>query len=217
VTVDVFLSVGRTSTDDQERLVASLEATLRSLEVAPRTVGRNDFSSKAPLKRIEEVLGECHGTVVLAFERSWAPSVTSRRGSVDQALLSEVRLPTVWNQIEAALSYGKGLPLLVIVETGLLPEGLLEARYDWYVQTIPMDVTALQTNEFRAVLADWIRQVEAHASRPAARASAEPDVSTMSLAQLAQSLTVAQAWSVLGAVATVLIAVAAVAYKLGGA
>ena len=72
MSTDVFLSVGRTFTEEQERFVSSLELTLRTAGLNPRTVGRSDFSSKAPLTRISEVLEECHGSVVLAFERSRA-------------------------------------------------------------------------------------------------------------------------------------------------
>ena len=50
-------------------------------------------------------------------------------------LLENEGLPTVWNQIEAAMAYTLGRPLLVIVEDGLVSEGLLEGKYDWIVQS----------------------------------------------------------------------------------
>ena len=66
LSVDVFLSVGRSHNDRQERMVSSLEK-LRVAEVASRTAGRSDFSSTAPLERMGELLDRCHGSVVLAF------------------------------------------------------------------------------------------------------------------------------------------------------
>ena len=47
----------------------------------------------------------------------------TRRGGED--LLSSIRLPTVWNQIEAAMAHMHEIPLLVIAERGLREEGLL--------------------------------------------------------------------------------------------
>jgi len=66
-----------------------------------------------------------------------------------------VRLPTPWNQIEAAMAYAAGLPFLVIVEKGLREEGLLDRGYDWYVQTITPDIAALVSTEFNGILASW--------------------------------------------------------------
>jgi len=128
LSIDIFLSVGRSSTAQQEAFVTALENAPRVSGLNPRTVGRSDFSSKAPLKRISEVLDQCHGTVVTAFERTHAPLVIDRPGSDAESEISDVRLPTVWNQIEAAMSYSRGLPLLVVVEHDLRDEGLLEAR-----------------------------------------------------------------------------------------
>jgi len=216
VSVDVFLSVGRTYTDDQEQFVTSLEASLRTRGLNPRTVGRSDFSSKAPLKRISEVLDGCHGSVVLAFERSRATHFVDRPGSPSEARSDSVRLPTVWNQIEASMSYAKGLPLLVLVESGLKDEGLLEARYDWYVQWIDLQDAALRTNEFQAVLADWVSEVEKHSSAPQAEAPAPRSARDATLRELVGALTVPQLWAALGAVITVLAAVAGVSYRLGG-
>ena len=142
--------------------MAAIESALRSSGLAPRTVGRNDFSAKAPLKRVTEVLSECHGTVVLAYERTRSIETINRPGSPTQVVARDVRLPTVWNQIEAAMSYGAGLPLLVIVEEGLRDEGLLESKYDWYIQWVTIDEMAPGTNELRAVLSDWVKAVAEH-------------------------------------------------------
>jgi hypothetical protein len=61
--------------------------------------------------------------VVLAFERAHASQYVDRPGSPQQNAVEDVRLPTVWNQIEAAISYVKDKPLLVLVETLQRDEG----------------------------------------------------------------------------------------------
>jgi hypothetical protein len=217
MSTDVFLSVGRTYLPEQEAFVADLEATLRGVGVNPRTVGRSDFSSRAPLKRIAEVLDECHGTVVLAFERAHASQYVDRPGSPQQNAIEDVRLPTVWNQIEAAISYVKDKPLLVLVERGLRDEGLLEARYDWYVQWIPLDRDALNTAEFRAVLDDWAKRVKAHETELANTPTRTTDPKNLTVKEVLGALTVPQLWAAAAAIVSILAAVAAVAYKLGTA
>ena len=139
MTKEIFLSVGGTANDEQERFVQAVENRLRAEGLAPNTVGRNTFSVDAPLRTVEELMDRCVGTVVLALERSYFPEGMDKRGGSSEKSLANVALPTPWNHIEAAMSYSRRLPLLVIVQDGLKHEGLLEPGYDWYFQTIPLD------------------------------------------------------------------------------
>jgi hypothetical protein len=158
LSVDVFLSVGRT-TPDQETFVAAVENYLQANDLRARTVGRSEFSSEQPLKQVERLMHECSGAVILAYERLYIQDGIDRRGSDAEQALSPCSLPTVWNQIEAAMAYTLGRPLLVMVEVGLRNEGLLEPGYDWYVQRIRLDATTLVGREFLGVFADWKKPV----------------------------------------------------------
>jgi len=205
----VFVSVGATATPEQESFVRLIEDRLRSESLIPKTVGRNTFSADAPLKAITELMEHCSGIVVIALERSFFPAGIDKRGGPRQASLAEVRLPTPWNHIEAAMAYTKHLPLLVIVEAGLKAEGLLEPGYDWYVQTLPLEATALGSNEFNGVLADWKEKVLALELEP--RRSQALNPAELSIADLIGALRPVQLWSVAIALAGLL----AGAFSLG--
>ncbi|MCP9835790.1 MULTISPECIES: hypothetical protein [unclassified Cyanobium] len=210
----VFVSVGATATAEQESFVRSIEDRLRSESLIPKTVGRNTFSADAPLKAITELMERCCGIVVIALERSYFPSGLERRGGPRQENLADTRLPTPWNQIEAAMAYTKHLPLLVIVEDGLKAEGLLEPGYDWYVQTLPLAETALGSNEFNGVLADWKEKVLA--SNPGVGSAPQPvlrglNPAELSVLELVGALRPVQLWSVAIALAGLL----AGAFSLG--
>ena len=153
--LNAFLSVGSTATQAQDDFVRAVEDRLRSAGIITHTVGRNTFSCDAPLKTISQLMDRCSGVVVIALERTYFPSGLERRGGPKQTALEDVKLPTPWNQIEAAMAYSRGLPLLVLVEAGLRSEGLLERGYDWYVQWVQPDSSALRSNEFNGVLASW--------------------------------------------------------------
>ena len=153
--VKIFVSVGGIATPQQEAFVAAVEQRLQVEGLIPRTIGRNTFSSEAPLKSITQLRDECVGTVVIALERTYFARGLDRRGGPREAPLSKVKLATPWNQIEAAMAYSRGHPLLVIVERGVKREGLLESGYDWYVQSIDPVPAALSTAEFNGVLASW--------------------------------------------------------------
>ncbi|MCF5590019.1 hypothetical protein [Pseudomonas syringae] len=153
--LNVFVSVGGTATEQQESFVRAVEERLRSEGLIPHTVGRNAFSVDSPLKTVTELLDKCSGTVVIALERMYFPNGVERRGGLKEFYVLDVKLATTWNQIEGAMAYSRGHPLMVIVETGVKNEGLLERGYDWYVQSVPVDPSILASPEFNGVLSSW--------------------------------------------------------------
>ena len=156
----IFLSVGRTSTKEQEDFVKAVEDFLQSHGLIPQTLGRTFFSSIQPLKAVDDLMRQCCGVVVVAFERIQIVTGIEKRGSPEEHRLESTALPTVWNQIEAAMAYTLSHPLLVIIENGLRSEGLLERGYDWYVNWVNLSEVALNEKEFQGVFADWRRRVD---------------------------------------------------------
>jgi len=206
--LNVFVSVGGTANDAQEAFVQAVERRLRAEGLVPHTVGRNTFSNDAPLKTVTELLDRCVGTVVIALERSYFPSGLDKRGGPKEAALSDVRLPTPWNQIEAAMAFSRGHPLMVIVEHGLKSEGLLERGSEWYVQWVKVEEAALGTAEFNGILATWKQKMlQAPRPGPVRKGPAE-----MTVGELIGGLKPAQLWSLLGALAVLV----AGAFALGG-
>ncbi|TRW94800.1 hypothetical protein FNJ84_18205 [Paracoccus sp. M683] len=195
MTKNVFLSVGGTANEAQEKFVAALEARLRAEGLVPNTVGRNTFSADAPLKTVENLMSSCDGTIVLALERTLLERGVERRGGPKERALSGVRFATPWNQIEAAMSYAYGKPLLVIVEDGVKAEGLLEPGYDWYVQSVPLETASLNSIEFNGVLASWKQKISA---LPGKEKPAAPSPGDMTIAELVGAMKPKQLWSLIG-------------------
>jgi hypothetical protein len=218
-TLDVFVSVGGTSNYEQEGFVRAVEDRLRSEGLVPHTAGRNTFSSDAPLKTVTELLNSCAGAVVIALERSFFPSGIDKRGGPKESQLSNVRLPTPWNHIEAAMAYSRGLPLLVVVEKGLKSEGLLEHGYDWYVQWIEAVPSALTTSEFNGVLASWKSKMESKKANPTKNVgnnTLSKSPADLTIGELVGGLRPAQLWSLLAGLAAVIAAAFTLGAKLVG-
>ncbi len=193
-TPKVFLSVGRTSNVDQEEFVQAIERYLQMNGMLPQTVGRTYFSSKQPLVAVTELMQDCVGTIVLAYERMFMPEATEKRGSPQEKIWTNVSLPTVWNQIEATIAYTMGHPLLVIVGHGTKSEGLLERGYDWYVKWADINGNITSDPEFVGMFADWKKRTEAFSAQKTSSPSpsivdlrAGPD--RKALSQLRQMLT----------------------------
>jgi hypothetical protein len=215
---NIFVSVGATSNEEQEGFVRAIEDRLRSEGLIPHTVGRNTFSAEAPLKKVTELLDSCEGAVVIALERSFFPSGIEKRGGPNERQLSNVRLPTTWNHIEAAMAYSRGLPLLIIVESGLKSEGLLERGYDWYVQYVKPVTSALNTLEFNGVLADWKSMVESIKVDPnkAGNTALSKSTADLTIRELVGGLRPAQLWGFLVGLAAIVTGAFALGLKLAG-
>ena len=211
---NIFISVGGTASAKQEAFVRAVEDRLRSEGLVPHTVGRNTFSADAPLETITELMDSCIGTVVIALERTYYPSGFDKPGGPNQAALSDVRLPTPWNQIEAAMAFSRGHPMMVIMEKGLKSEGLLERGHKWYVQWVAVDAASLSTVEFNGVFGSWKSKVMIqHASQKNEAEKSKPKVNPtdLTVGDLLRGLKPAQLWSILAALA----AMVAGAFVLG--
>jgi hypothetical protein len=208
--LDVFVSVGTGLNPDQESFVAAVEERLRAIGLNPRTIGRNTFSADAPLHAVTQLMEQCQGAVVIALERFYFSEGEERRGSTRQSQLNDTRMPTAWNQIEAAMAYSRKLPLLVIVDENLRADGLLERGNDWYVQDLPIEPAALNTTTFNGILESWrsrlgsSREVVATTAKP-------PDPSTLTVGELIGALKPRQFWATLVA----LVAALSAAFALG--
>ncbi|WP_186076894.1 hypothetical protein [Burkholderia gladioli] len=203
----VFVSVGATATVQQETFVRAVEGRLRAEGLIPYTVGRNTFGSDSPLKTVVDLMNECSGTVVIALERKYFPSGLEKRGGSQEVPITNVILPTPWNQIEAAMAYSRGHPLLVIVERGIRAEGLLEPGFDWYVQAVEPNAESLATMEFNGVLASWKGKLSASTAKPTAKVSP----SEMTLGELVGGMKASHLYSFIAAMA----ALVAGAFALG--
>lgn len=217
MTPKIFLSVGRTFTTEQEEFVRLVEDYLTRNGLLPQCVGRSVIKNQQPLKSIDECMEDCSGALILAFERTYIQNGIEKRGSPESLALENVNLPTVWNQIEAAMAYTLSKPLLVLVERGIKSDGLLEKGYDWYVKEIRLEKSVLLDSEFVGIFADWKRSVESFLNAPKSQQERQlaVDASALTVGQIIKSLRPAQLWAVLIAIVTALSTVAITAYKIG--
>ena len=206
----IFISVGGTSTAEQEEFVKAVEQRLTSENLIPNTVGRNKFSANAPLLAVKELMEDCTGLIIIALERTYFEKGKERRGSSKEKELNDVKFTTPWNQIEAGMAYAKGLPILAIIEDGIRVEGLLEKGYDWYVLTVDPNVNALSTVEFNGVLSSWKEKVYDFQKQKIEQ-SVKTKPEELTIGQLIRNMKPASLWSIVVTISGLL----ATAFYLG--
>lgn len=157
---DIFISVGRISASKENDFLHAVEDVLRSRGLNPRTVGRTDFADANPFGKVLRVMKECSGIIVIASERLVFERGIEFPNSVEKTGLTKVFMPTVWNQIEAAMAYALHLPMLVIAEANLRPDGFLERDYDWEVlRWDGLSPERLKSADFLSVFEKWENEV----------------------------------------------------------
>lgn len=202
----VFMSVGSYSTTQQNEFIECIQKRLSSENLNPNTVGRNKFGSESPLKTVKDLMDECAGMLVIALERTYFEKGIEKRGGPRETNLSITKFATPWNQIESAMAYTRGLPILVILENGVKAEGLLEKGYDWYVMNVDPTPNLLMTDEFNGVLSSWKTKVEQFNSnrQKIAETKTKIDPTELTIGELITNLKPAQLWSMLAAIAALL-------------
>lgn len=141
--VPVFVSRPSPHTTAQQAFVSLFLDELGRRNFEPVTMGPAEgYDYDAPLVGIRRMLTHCCGLVSIAFRRTYAPTAV-KYYSADLPDYTETVENNVWFtspycQIEPAMAFQLGLPILVLREEGVLAEGILERG-----------VTGLYLPEFR--------------------------------------------------------------------
>jgi len=213
----VFISKGSAATDAQREFIDSVLNALNIADLDPRIMGENEWSHEQPLKAIKEVMRECDGLVVIAFTRmEFEKGIEVRKNQ--NTNLTDIRLPTPWNHIEAAMAYSFDLPVFIVAEEGLKQEGLLEKGYDWQVCWLELSSDAVKLEKFKRPLTRWkshvLKFAEAKASTETQKAAIDWD--KLPIGELIKSMPLPRFWKLLSALAALISGIAITFYKLGG-
>lgn len=126
----VFLSYPKPSYVLQQQFVAKVQTFLEGRGFAPRTLGVTDYDMDAPLKSIRRLMLDCNGLITIAFRRTHIDSGITRHrtdlADLKEARLEDVWLTSPWSQIEPAMAYQIGLPILILRQKGVVADGILE-------------------------------------------------------------------------------------------
>ncbi|WP_155820198.1 hypothetical protein [Komagataeibacter europaeus] len=161
--IPVFLSRPTPHLEAQVRFLDAFEAELRSRGFEPLTLGPGStYDYDAPLVGIRRILTHCCGLVSVAFRRTHVDFATKYLGAEIGGLTEEPK-KNVWFtspycQIEPAMAFQLGLPILVLREKGVLAEGMLETGVTGlYLPEFCLDGSApfIASVECRRLLDQW--------------------------------------------------------------
>ncbi len=118
--IPVFVSCPTALNEIQKAARRVVLDELEKLELEPRAIGASDYPTDLPLREVYVVAKHCAGGVILGFEQIQVTTGFLKRGNPKEKPIVEPTIfPSPWNQLEAGILFGIGLPLLVFREAGI--------------------------------------------------------------------------------------------------
>lgn len=138
--IPIFISVGKIYTSDQQATINLLFDYLDQGGCLPVTLDRVIWDPSDPVRAIYALMRRCSGALVIAFPRFLYHDAQEFPDLPAPTPLGDRLVPTIWNQIEAALAYTLKLPLLSVVDARMHHEALLNPAHSAY-NIVTMDMS----------------------------------------------------------------------------
>jgi len=167
--IPVFVSCPTALNPEQHAARETLMAFLDELNLEPRALGRSDYPSELPLREVVVIARHCAGGLILGFEQFQATAGTWRRGlgvkSGERKLsVKETEsFPSPWNQLEAGILFGLGLPLLIFRESQISGGVFDNGVTDVFIHKMPGGkLLAKDRASLKEVILKWYAKTSAH-------------------------------------------------------
>ena len=140
-------------------------AYLDDFSLEPRALGRSDYPAECPLREVLVIARHCAGGLILGFEQFHATAGTWKRGTKGEKKLASsgaVSFPSPWNNLEAGILFGLGLPILIFREEGVSGGVFDHGVTDVFVHPMPpARFSAKEKASLREVFLKWHARVSA--------------------------------------------------------
>ena len=128
--IPIFLSYPKPHMKIQQTFIECVIKYLEERGLEGHTLGQSDYDIDAPLASIRRMMLEANGVLVIAFRRYWIEKGVENDGT-DTAKgktrdVSGKWMTSPWCHIESAMAFQLALPLLILRENGVYPDGVLQ-------------------------------------------------------------------------------------------
>lgn len=174
--IPVFLSYPRPFNKKQEEFIKSVNDFLNQRGFVGRTLGVTDYDMHEPLTAIRRLMLESNGIITIALKRS---KIIEGVGKPDSDIgesaysLNDQWITSPYCQIEPAMAFQIGLPILIFREKGVIADGLLEKGVTGiYLPEIDLskdESDYFESNEWKQIFGKWegfVRQVVENKGKP---------------------------------------------------
>jgi hypothetical protein len=161
--IPVFISAPSTENlnPEQKSVYEAIIAAIGDVGLEERRLGQSDYPDQAPLQEVIQIARRCSGGIVLGFTQTIVKTGIGKPGVLDRPI-SDMPLPTPWNQLEAGILFSLKLPVLVFREKGISGGIFDEGVTDVFLHKMPTIADFGARASFRQVLMKWQARVRSH-------------------------------------------------------
>jgi hypothetical protein len=175
--IPIFLSYPKPFLKKQQEFIEGITTYLAERSFAPRTLGVTDYDVSEPLTAIRRLMLESNGVLVIAFRRyeiiNGRANPNSDIDNIKGHDLSNQWQTSPWCQIEPAMAFQIGLPILILREKGVIADGILEKGViGTYMSEFDLDGsldTYFLSQQWKQIIAIWegyVRRVVENKGHP---------------------------------------------------
>jgi len=156
--IPVFFSRGTPFNEMQKNYIDFFKSRFEQYGLRLETA---EWSAENALLPVREKLKEVYGCVVLAIERMHSVESIYREGSPKEQKAQSEFFTTPWIQMEAAMAYQEGLPLLIFSEKKIKSEGMIElGTHEFRIFSINAGTPEeLEEDQFKFLIKSWSEKV----------------------------------------------------------
>ena len=122
----IFLSKPSPICEEQECFIDCLIEFLKSEGLEPRTLGVTDYDTNAPLKGIRRIMMESNGLLAIALKKTHIETGCQYKDRRKKYCVKDKWLTSPYCQIEPAMAFQLGLPVLILRDKSVIADGILE-------------------------------------------------------------------------------------------
>ena len=160
--INVFISHPTPYNKQQENFLSLIELELKKHKLNPTNLGKNNWSFKSPLKPIKEIMDTCTAAIVIGLERHHSYIGYEKEFSKNSKELVHKYSSSPWIQIEAGMAYQADLPILILKETKVYGEGILDPQIsDSYVFEFELEKLQKKLSpEIEQMILSWVKYIK---------------------------------------------------------
>lgn len=174
--IPIFLSYPKPFNIQQEQFISDIKTYLDGRGFIGRTLGVTDYDMDEPLTAIRRLMLECNGMITIALKRVKIEKGTGKPNSdigESPYSIDNKWFTSPYCQIEPAMAFQIGLPILIFREKDVIADGLLEKGVTGiYLPEIDISNPLkkyLDSDECRQIIGKWegfVRQVVENKGKP---------------------------------------------------
>jgi hypothetical protein len=159
--IDVFISHPTPFNEQQTMFLDLLKMRLAEHGLNAVNLGINNWNYRKPLIPIKDLIEKCKGAILVGLERHHSYIGYEKESSLEQNETLHKYTTSPWIHIEGGMAYQAGLPMIILKEDKVHPEGILDPNNsESYIFSFTLiNNTKKLSDELEQIIESWVQQI----------------------------------------------------------